>query len=139
MSADGEVVGRWGRALDVGLWASAVLPVEAATSPSLALRNLSPQLLLYPAATHQPHHITPPNQPNQQPLPTSHYQHQLTATHSLPIPQVRHVLFTEPEIVTAGKEVTVYYNPRDTILAGRQRIWLQGGWNRCDAGVWGRV
>lgn len=49
------------------------------------------------------------------------------------------MLFTEPEIVTAGKEVTVYYNPRDTILAGRQRIWLQGGWNRCDAGVWGWV
>ena len=41
------------------------------------------------------------------------------------------MLHTEPEVVTAGKEVTLYYNPRDTNLAGRQRIWLQIGWNRC--------
>jgi len=44
--------------------------------------------------------------------------------------KVRHVLFTEPEVVTAGQDVTLFYNPRDTPLNGRQRIFLQGGWNR---------
>ena len=49
---------------------------------------------------------------------------------SLQPSQVRHVLYTEPEVVTAGKEVEIFYNPRDTPLNGRQRIFLQGGWNR---------
>ncbi|EFJ40335.1 hypothetical protein VOLCADRAFT_99865 [Volvox carteri f. nagariensis] len=44
--------------------------------------------------------------------------------------KVRHVLFTDPEVVTAGSEVTVFYNPRDTPLNGRQQIYLMGGWNR---------
>ncbi|GIL88159.1 hypothetical protein Vretimale_14076 [Volvox reticuliferus] len=44
--------------------------------------------------------------------------------------KVRHVLFTNPEVVTAGSEVTVFYNPRDTPLNGRQQIYLMGGWNR---------
>jgi starch synthase len=44
--------------------------------------------------------------------------------------KVRHVLYTEPAVVTAGKEVTVFYNPQNTVLNGRQRVFLQGGWNR---------
>ena len=44
--------------------------------------------------------------------------------------KVRHVLYTEPEVVKAGEEVTVFYNPRDTNLNGRGRIFLRGGWNR---------
>ncbi len=44
--------------------------------------------------------------------------------------QIRHVLYTEPKEVTAGGEITMFYNPRDTPLNGRQRIFIQGGWNR---------
>ncbi|KAG2492408.1 hypothetical protein HYH03_009353 [Edaphochlamys debaryana] len=44
--------------------------------------------------------------------------------------KVRHVLFTVPEVVQAGQEVTVFYNPHDTSLNGRQQIYLMGGWNR---------
>ncbi|GLC71233.1 hypothetical protein PLESTF_001092900 [Pleodorina starrii] len=44
--------------------------------------------------------------------------------------KVRHVLYTVPEVVTAGSEVTVFYNPRDTPLNGRQQMYLMGGWNR---------
>ena len=40
------------------------------------------------------------------------------------------MLYTQPEVVTAGSEITVYYSPRDTNLTGRQRIFLRGGWNR---------
>ena len=40
------------------------------------------------------------------------------------------MLYTEPEVVKAGTEVAVFYNPRDTPLAGKPRIFLQGGWNR---------
>jgi len=44
--------------------------------------------------------------------------------------KVRHVLFTEPEVLQAGEEVTVYYNPEDTPLNGKSHIYLVGGWNR---------
>ncbi|PNW82516.1 hypothetical protein CHLRE_06g282000v5 [Chlamydomonas reinhardtii] len=44
--------------------------------------------------------------------------------------KVRHVLYTVPEVVEAGEEVTIYYNPRDTPLNGRQQLYLMGGWNR---------
>jgi starch synthase len=44
--------------------------------------------------------------------------------------KVRHVLYTEPEVVKAGEEVTVFYNPSVTNLNGRERIYLRGGWNR---------
>lgn len=44
--------------------------------------------------------------------------------------QVRHVLYTEPEVVLAGREVTVYYNPAETPLNGRSSVFLRGGWNR---------
>lgn len=32
--------------------------------------------------------------------------------------QMKHVMFTEPEVIQAGQRVTVYYNPDDTVLAG---------------------
>lgn len=32
--------------------------------------------------------------------------------------QMKHVMFTEPEVIEAGERVTVYYNPDDTVLAG---------------------
>ncbi len=44
--------------------------------------------------------------------------------------QMRHVLYTEPEVVTAGKRVTLHYNPADTPLAGQQSIFLSAGFNR---------
>ncbi|KAG1673855.1 hypothetical protein FOA52_012880 [Chlamydomonas sp. UWO 241] len=44
--------------------------------------------------------------------------------------KVRHVLYTEPEVVTAGQDVTVYYNPAETPLAGRSKVYLRGSWNR---------
>jgi hypothetical protein len=36
--------------------------------------------------------------------------------------QVRHVLFTEPEVVQAGQTVTMYYNPQDTPLNGHDKV-----------------
>ncbi|KAI7836090.1 hypothetical protein COHA_010018 [Chlorella ohadii] len=44
--------------------------------------------------------------------------------------QMKHVLFTTPEVVEAGEEVTVYYNPNNSALPGRNQIWIKGGWNR---------
>ncbi|KAL4420307.1 hypothetical protein ABPG77_001397 [Micractinium sp. CCAP 211/92] len=44
--------------------------------------------------------------------------------------QMRHVLFTQPEVPEAGKEATIYYNPDNTNLHGRQAIWIKGGFNR---------
>jgi hypothetical protein len=35
---------------------------------------------------------------------------------------VRHVLFTEPEVVKAGQTVTMFYNPQDTPLNGRDKV-----------------
>lgn len=36
--------------------------------------------------------------------------------------QVRHVLFSEPESVQAGEEVTIWYNPNDTPLNGKNQV-----------------
>lgn len=44
--------------------------------------------------------------------------------------QMRHVLFTVPEVVQAGQDVTVYYNPNNTSMHGREAIWMKGGFNR---------
>jgi starch synthase len=43
---------------------------------------------------------------------------------------MKHVMFTEPEVIQAGERVTVYYNPDDTILAGSSQLWFTGGFNR---------
>lgn len=44
--------------------------------------------------------------------------------------QTRHVLYTEPEVIKAGSEVLVAYNPQDTNLHGAQKVYIQGGFNR---------
>lgn len=43
---------------------------------------------------------------------------------------MRHVLFTDPEVVRAGEKVTVYYSPAATPLAGREQIYVTAGFNR---------
>jgi starch synthase len=44
--------------------------------------------------------------------------------------QLKHVLFTEPEVITAGQKVKVYYCPDTTPLAGRQQLFITAGFNR---------
>jgi len=44
--------------------------------------------------------------------------------------QLKHVLFTEPEVINAGQKVTVYYCPDTTALAGRQQLYITAGFNR---------
>lgn len=44
--------------------------------------------------------------------------------------QTRHVLYTSPEVIQAGSTITVRYNPQDTVLRGRDRIFIRGGFNR---------
>jgi hypothetical protein len=48
--------------------------------------------------------------------------------------QLRHVIFTEPEVPRAGEKVTVYYSPASTNLAGRQQLFITAGFNR-----WGHL
>jgi len=48
--------------------------------------------------------------------------------------QLKHVLFTEPEVPRAGEKVTVYYSPASTVLAGRDQIYITAGFNR-----WGHM
>jgi hypothetical protein len=48
--------------------------------------------------------------------------------------QLRHVVFTEPEVPRAGEKVTVYYSPASTPLAGRGQVYLTAGFNR-----WGHL
>ena len=64
---------------------------------------------------------------NPRPAPHTHPQDLVKAVERR---KVRHVLYTVPEVVEAGEEVTIYYNPRDTPLNGRQQLYLMGGWNR---------
>jgi hypothetical protein len=33
---------------------------------------------------------------------------------------MKHVMFTDPEIIQAGERVTLYYNPEDTMLSGSE-------------------
>ena len=37
---------------------------------------------------------------------------------------MKHVLFTEPADIAAGRDVTIYYNPADTPLSGAQEVYL---------------
>ena len=37
---------------------------------------------------------------------------------------MKHVLFTEPADIAAGRDVTIYYNPQDTPLSGTQDVYL---------------
>jgi hypothetical protein len=41
-----------------------------------------------------------------------------------------HRFYTEPVNVEAGKSVTVYYNPSNTVLNGKPEIWLRASFNR---------
>lgn len=41
--------------------------------------------------------------------------------------QLRHILFTEPEVLQAGKKAKVYYCPDNTCLAGKEKIYFTGG------------
>jgi starch synthase len=52
-----------------------------------------------------------------------------------------HVLYTEPQPLQAGREAAVYYNPQATVLAGRQEVWMRGGFNRWShrGGTWGPI
>ncbi|KAL6763691.1 hypothetical protein V8C86DRAFT_192634 [Haematococcus lacustris] len=43
--------------------------------------------------------------------------------------KVRHVLYTEPEVITAGETVTLWYNPHDTPLNGKREIFFMAGFN----------
>lgn len=38
--------------------------------------------------------------------------------------QMKHVLFTEPAMIQAGQDVTIYYNPQDTPLKGSEQVYL---------------
>jgi len=44
--------------------------------------------------------------------------------------QLRHVLYTEPEKPDAGKDLSIYYNPNNTILHGSENVFLTLGFNR---------
>jgi len=44
--------------------------------------------------------------------------------------QMRHVLFTKPEIPKAGKDVTIFYNPNNTDLNGSSDVSITLGYNR---------
>ncbi|KAI8475202.1 MAG: hypothetical protein J3K34DRAFT_517637 [Monoraphidium minutum] len=48
--------------------------------------------------------------------------------------QLKHVMFTEPEVPRAGEKVTVYYSPASTSLAGRDQLYVTAGFNR-----WGHL
>ncbi|CAI7906157.1 unnamed protein product [Closterium sp. NIES-53] len=41
-----------------------------------------------------------------------------------------HVFFTEPAEPRAGETVRVFYNPQNTVLHGRQDVWMRGSFNR---------
>ncbi|XP_078433725.1 starch synthase 3 isoform X2 [Wolffia australiana] len=42
----------------------------------------------------------------------------------------KHIVYTEPLDVVAGRPVTVFYNPSNTLLNGRENIWLRCSFNR---------
>ena len=41
-----------------------------------------------------------------------------------------HVFYTEPAEPRAGESVRVFYNPNNTVLHGRERVWMRGSFNR---------
>ncbi|XP_022870282.1 starch synthase 3, chloroplastic/amyloplastic isoform X2 [Olea europaea var. sylvestris] len=42
----------------------------------------------------------------------------------------KHIVYTDPLDVQAGKTVTVFYNPANTVLNGKPEIWLRCSFNR---------
>ncbi|KAI8000822.1 hypothetical protein LOK49_LG09G01551 [Camellia lanceoleosa] len=42
----------------------------------------------------------------------------------------KHIVYTEPLDIRAGSNVTVFYNPVNTVLNGKPEIWFRGSFNR---------
>ncbi|KAH9608168.1 hypothetical protein KSS87_022909 [Heliosperma pusillum] len=42
----------------------------------------------------------------------------------------RHIVYTDPVDIKAGQDVTVYYNPCNTVLIGKPEVWFRGSFNR---------
>jgi len=42
----------------------------------------------------------------------------------------RHIVYTDPVDVQAGNDVTVYYNPSNTVLNGKPEVWFRCSFNR---------
>lgn len=42
----------------------------------------------------------------------------------------RHIVYTDPVDVRAGNDVTVYYNPSNTVLKGKPEVWFRCSFNR---------
>ncbi|XP_021766873.1 starch synthase 3, chloroplastic/amyloplastic-like [Chenopodium quinoa] len=42
----------------------------------------------------------------------------------------RHIVYTDPVDVKAGQDVTVYYNPSNTVLNGKPEVWFRGSFNQ---------
>ncbi|XP_065879868.1 starch synthase 3, chloroplastic/amyloplastic [Euphorbia lathyris] len=42
----------------------------------------------------------------------------------------KHIVYTDPIDVQAGKTVTIFYNPANTVLNGKPEVWFRGSFNR---------
>jgi len=42
----------------------------------------------------------------------------------------KHIVYTDPVDVQAGSNVTVYYNPSNTVLNGKPEVWFTCSFNR---------
>lgn len=42
----------------------------------------------------------------------------------------RHIVYTDPLDIQAGSDVTVYYNPSNTVLNGKPEVWFRCSFNR---------
>lgn len=42
----------------------------------------------------------------------------------------KHIVYTEPLIIQAGTEVSVFYNPLNTVLSGKSEVWFRCSFNR---------
>lgn len=42
----------------------------------------------------------------------------------------KHVVYTEPLFIHAGKMVRVFYNPSNTVLNGKEEVWFKCSFNR---------
>lgn len=51
-------------------------------------------------------------------------------TKSILIKSQEHIFYTDPVDVQAGKEVTIFYNPSNTVLNGKPEVWLLVSFNR---------
>lgn len=41
-----------------------------------------------------------------------------------------HIFYTKPAEPLAGEDVTVYYNPSNTVLNGKPDVYMRGSFNR---------